>query len=482
MSSLFNRTVPVLAAATVAMLAGAAAPAWSADKIQTMIDKAANNTVMAFTGGYGNVIGFHKFAKTRYSIFYADSVKSAQNVHSHTVMKNGATTWTFYWNKGQLEKAEDLKGNTITLKHNADGSINYSIQAIDGFIFRPTVGKVTKANLPKSTGQEAGQMPLAVGDPAVNVPVRVNACTSWPGKPFAVEVSYNYGQGVQTRQLEQTSRSGRTFAFNHTIRPLDGFRKAAPTHRLLTSAFPKATANACVVRQQLDAICKKTAGLAKDLCTSAQTTVGAHCLKPSAKLVKKASGKSRAKVAAAVPASVTVTAKAFYPDNFSALQPITATGVYTFGKKGAPLVIDLPCWDVFSTDFRRTGSFQAHGGACTAPVQLGRQLAVAFPADGLGTTAVNFQRYVKMVEKGCFNGTYESEYEIDMSAVVAGANVTASAVQPGKFFETYDFDLTRNASNVTGTYTFTLDHPATPGGSHNGTVVVPLTLTPVVAP
>jgi hypothetical protein len=481
MKSIFARAVPVVfGTVTAAFVAAGSGDAVAADRVVNLINKQPNNTVVAFTGGYGNVIGVHKFQKNRYSIFYADSVGTNQNLHSHTVMKNGNTSWTFFWAKDRrLQKAEDLQGNTIQLTHNTDGSISYTMGIREGHIFRTTSGKVAKSALPSGIADVS--TPLAAGDPILTVPVQVNGCTGWPAKPHVVELNYNFGQGAQTTPIELTSKSGTRFNYRHVVRPLSGFRTAKATLTSLTTAFPKKGANACVVRAQLAAICAKTTGAAKEVCGTATAAIAPHCNNKSfGKLIQRSTGTTKAKVEAALPGNVRVTATTTHPDAYNSPQKVSVSGNYTWNTKGAPLVINLPCWNVFAADFRKTGTFDAHGGACKAPVQVGRAMSVAVPVDGNGDTVVDLQRDIRLIEKGCFNGTYENKYEVVLKDVVAGPAIETNHLQPSPYQETDLIKLNPVATGLKGSWTFTLKHKATPGGFHEGTVIVPLNLAPVI--
>jgi hypothetical protein len=318
---------------------------------------------------------------------------------------------------------------------------------------------------------------LAAGDPILTVPVQVNGCTAWPARPISVDVNYNYGQGPQTTRLELTRKAGKVFTYNHVIRPLSGFRTAAATQTALTTSFPKKSANACVVKAQLEAICAKTSGAAKAVCDTARTAIEPHCNNKSfGKLIKRAKGTSRTKVEDKLPGNVTVTASVVHPDAYNSPQTVTATGNYTWNTVGAPLVINLPCWNVYAGEIRKTGSFDAHGGECKAPVQIGRAMTVAVPADGNGDTVVALQRDIKLIEKGCFKGTYENKYELVSKDEAVGAPILVNHEQPAPYREVDVISLNPVSTGLKGTWDFTMKHKATYGGFHEGTVAVPLDL------
>lgn len=486
--NLFRRTVvPALLGVAATLGLAAAGGDARADTITTLIGKTKSNTAVGFTGGYGNVIGVHKFARTRYTVFYADDVGSASNKHSHAVIRRGGDTWTFAFDgKGRLVSAEDGEGARISLVHSKGGSFRYTVETIDGFRTATKSGTVKKKQIrkirktlaePAAVTYEPSRASAA--DPQIVVPVEVNGCTSWPKQAGTVRISYDFGLGEQSHVVEMRGQAGTTFDYDHVIRPYAGLRSKKLAKALVTTGFPGAKVSACDITAQLTALCKKVGGEAKTACNAARSAMAMHC-NPK-KLAVKTAGVTRAGITSKLKSSVEVTAEAVFVEPAGAVKKVVASGTYDFATPGAPLPVTLPCWDVYQSSlFLKKSTFSAHGGKCNAPIDIGRQLFVAIP-----TTAPNppysgfvtLDNYKFMHQKNCFKGNYFSDYFLN---TLGGGSYEADSVsqyyEQGAdtgYREVYDFNFTRTPTQLSGTYTFTLDHFKF---GHSGTYVIPLTL------
>ena len=452
--------------------------------VQDLIAQEKDGSAVGFTGGFGNIIGFRRMSASHYVIFYAADDAGASDAHALTRIVDGEASWDFTYDKqGQLIAVADNAGNRLAITHGEDGSLNYRMSALDGFVTRRTHGSLGVTALAAlrldARRSNARATRAAKANPIVEVPVRVKVCESWPGRPLDVTLAYDFGQGTQTHPVRFARQSGRILSYNHAIEPQEGIRGDARAIALVTNRYPGGIGKCANIARTLKAICAKLpSGTARSACDASQAAYSANCsFKPR---FEKAIGNRNAdNIRRNLPDTLSVTGEVFYAGPEGGTVSIALTKQYQWNQPAQQLLIELPCWNVFQGDFSKTSRFSANGGQCKPGIDLGKRASLIVPTEiAQGPPIVRFDYFKTLHEKpGCFLGTFVSDYVLWIAAKEKSGNVKASLTQSPPFEEIYEFNLDIAANTASGTYRFQMHHI----NDHSTDITIPVSLDRVIA-
>ena len=452
--------------------------------VQDLIAQEKDGSAVGFTGGFGNIIGFRRMSASHHVIFYAADAAGGGDAHALTRIVDGDASWEFtYDEQGQLIAVSDNAGNRLAIAYGGGGSLSYRMSAFDGFASRRTTGSLGVASLTTYRSDARRPNPSAAAaaraNPMVEVPLRVRACESWPGRPLAAALTYDFGQGAQTHAVQLARQSGRIFSYNHAVEPQEGLKSDALALALVTNKYPGGVSTCASIARTLKAICTSLPGGPSRLaCAASQAAYSANCsFKP--RFAKAMGNRNADNIRRNVPDTLNVTGEVFYAGPEGGTVSIAVSKQYQWNQPGQQLLIELPCWNVFQGDFFATSRFVANGGQCKPAIDLGKRASLIVPTEiARGPPIVRFDYFKVLHEKpGCFVGTFVSDYVLWIGGEQIPGNVKASLTQSPPFEEIYAFDLDIDANQASGTFRFQMHHI----NDHSADITIPVSLNRVIA-
>jgi YD repeat-containing protein len=451
------------------------------DKVLKLISQEEDGTGVGFLGGFGNILGFHRYTAVHYTIYYSSDDGTQPNRLAYSQIFDEGNLWTFYYDAaGQVTGMVDSGLNRLNITHNPDSTLTYEMIGFDGYVQQRATDTIPdpSAFSTNLTLRSYSGAPTDIHGPSIKIPVRVTACKSFPPRPLDVSLTYNYGFGTQTHLLELEKQNGVVFNYSHTIAPLEGLRTEDEAIELITEAFD------CLKESKiLDTICRVLPpGTLKGYCIKADEVHKAECVLMTS---LKVFGINKAqKIQAILDGHPTfrVRLDAYYQPPLGPVSNVSRTKTYEWHQTLTELIsVELPCWNIYQGDFRKSGTFTIMQPwiTCQGSVKLGDRVKIIQPLPGApGTPLLDFD-YRKVLSANvatCFTGTFENAFTTTLDLAVSNGSASAHGESPAPFKEDYDFDLSLGDTAATGTYVFTMEHQSDAGGKLTANISVPLKL------